>query len=91
MLLRLFRGQHIFNPTRIGLLCHLLHWAAVIVYTTSGVNDLSRAASRAAQIAVIHVVPSAVSYQLSFVSHALGLSLNAVLQVDQSLAVMTIL
>ena len=88
---RLFHGRHIFNPTRVELLCHLLHWVAVIVYNTCGVTDLSQAASRAAQIAVVHIVPLSISYRLSFVSRALGLSLNTVLKVHQSLAVVTTL
>ena len=90
LLLRLFHGRHIFNPTRAELLCHLLHWVATIVYNTWRVTNLSQAALRAGQIAVINIVPLLVTYQLGFASSAFGLSLNAVLKVHQSLAVMAL-
>ena len=85
---RLFHGRHLFNPTRVEVLCHLIHWVATILYNTCGVTSLSQAASRAAQIAIIHIVPLLVSYQLGSVARALGLSLNAVLKIHQSVAVM---
>ena len=87
---RLFRGRHTFNPTRVEVLCHLLHWTAVIVYNTWDVDSLGRAALRAGQLAVIHIVPLLITYQLGFVSSILGLSLNVVGKVHQSLAVMAL-
>lgn len=88
LLPRLFGGRHIFNPTRIELLCHLLHWTAVIVYNTWDVDSLGRAALRAGQLAVIHVVPLLITYRLGFVSRVLGLSFNVTGRVHQSLALM---
>ncbi len=90
LLPRLFRGRHIFNPTRTELLCHLLHWTAVIVYSTWDVDSLSGAALRAGQLAVIHVVPLLITYQLGFVSRLLGLSFNVTGRVHQSLAFMAL-
>jgi hypothetical protein len=78
------------NPTRVEVLCHLLHWTAVIVYNTWNVDSLGQAALRAGQLAVIHVVPLLITYQLGFVSNILGLSLNVVRKVHQSLAVMVL-
>lgn len=85
---RLSHGRHMFNPTRVELLCHLLHWVAVILCSSLSVTNLSHAASRAGHIAVVHIVPLSISYQLSFVSRAFGLSLNAMLKVHRSLAIM---
>lgn len=91
LLPRLFRGRHICNPTRIELLYHLLHWTAVILYNTWDVDGLGRAALRAGQLAVIHVVPLLITYQLGFVSRVLGLSFGAIGRVHQSLAFMALL
>ena len=87
---RLFLGRHTINPTRVEILCHLLHWTAAIVYNTWDVDSLGRAALRAGQLAVIHVVPLLITYQLGFVSNILGLSLTFVGKVHQSLAVMAL-
>lgn len=85
---RLSHNRHKFNPTRVELLCYLLHWVMVILCNSLNVANISHAASRAGQIAIIHIVPLSISYQLSFVSSAFGLSLNAMLKVHRSLAIM---
>ena len=90
LLPRLFVGLHIFNPTRIEVVCHLLHWTAVVVYNTWNVHNLVQAGLRAGQLAVIHIVPLLITYQLSFVSSLLGLSLDVVANVHQSLAIMAL-
>jgi hypothetical protein len=79
------------NPTRVEVLCHLLHWTAVIVYNTWNVDSLGQAALRAGQLAVIHMVPLLITYQLGFMSSVLRISLNVVGKVHQSLAVMVLL
>lgn len=86
---RLFRGRHFINPTRIEVLCHIVHWTSAIIYNAYGVRSLSHAATRAAQIAVIHAVPLLAAHQLSFVSHALGLPLGSVYKMHASLGIMT--
>ena len=60
------------------------------MYNTWNVDSLGQAALRAGQLAVIHVVPLLITYQLAFVSNILGLSLNVVGKVHQSLAVMVL-
>ena len=90
LLSRLFRGQHVLNPTRIELLCHLAHWTAVIVYNTWGVDSLDKFALRTGQLAVVHVVPLLITYQLGFVASVFGVSLHVVEKVHQSLAAMVL-
>ena len=85
-----FRGRHIINPTRVEVLCHLLHWTAAIIYNTWNVDSINQAALRAGQLALIHLVPLLITYQLAFVSSVLGISLNIVGKVHQSLAVMAL-
>lgn len=85
---RLFRGRHLFNPTRVELICHLLHWIATIVYNTYGVANLPQAASRAGNIAVVHLVPLMVSHQLCYVSQVLGLSLDSGVELHISMGLM---
>ena len=91
LLPRLFRDKHLVNPTRVEVLCHLLHWTAVIIYNTWDVDSFGRAALRAGELAIIHIVPLLITYQLAFVSSLLGLSLNVVEKVHQSLAAMVFL
>ena len=90
LLPRIFHDWHLFNPTRIEVLCHLLHWTAVIIYDIWEVDSLNHAALRAGQLAAIHVVPLLVTYQLAFVSSVLSLSLNVVRKIHQSLAIMVL-
>ena len=91
LLPRVFRGRHLINPTRVEVLCYLLHWTAVIIYDTWNVDSFGRAASRAGELAVIHIVPLLITYQLAFVSSVLGVSLDTVKKAHQSLAVMVLL
>lgn len=90
LLPRLFHRRHLINPTRVEVLCHLIHWTAVITYNTWNVNTFGQAALRAGQLGIIHVLPLQITYQLAFVSSVLGLSLNNVKKVHQSLAVMVL-
>lgn len=88
---RLFRERQSVNPTRVELLCHLFHWTAVIVCNTCHVVDLNEAATRSGQLAVIHMVPLLIAYQLGFLSRLLGVSYNAIKTVHQSLAFMALM
>lgn len=90
LLPRIFHSRHMINPSRVEVLCHLLHWTAVIVYNTWNVDSLGQAALRAGLLAIIHVVPLLITYQLGFVSSVLGISLNLVGKLHQSLAVMVL-
>lgn len=85
---RLFHGRHFFNPSRLQVICHLLHWVATILYNTYDVASLAQAASRAGQIAVVHIVPLLVSYQLGYVSQTLGISMKSVLELHISMGLM---
>ena len=58
------------------------------MYNTGDGAGVSEAASRAGLIAVIHIVPLLIAYQLGFVPNALGLSINVLLKEYQALAVM---
>lgn len=91
LLPKIFRGRHFFNPTRIELLFHLAHWVLTIIYNTYDVHNLSQAATRASQLAVIHVIPLLATHQLSFVSDNLGLPLNGILKIHASLGLMALI
>ena len=53
-------------------------------------DSLGQAALRAGQLAIIHIVPLLITYQLAFVSSVLRISLNVVGKLHQSLAVIAL-
>lgn len=85
---KIFQGRLIFNPTRSEALCYLLHWTTVIVFDSYGVTTVSLAAKRTALLAVIHLVPLAVSFQLSYIANSMGLSRRTVSTIHASLGLM---
>lgn len=88
---KIFQGRLFLNPTRLEAFFHITHWVAVVVFDTFRVNSLHTAQTRTAQLAVIHLVPLMVSFQLSCTADSLGLSLKTFLKLHGSLGLMATL
>ncbi|KAE8156468.1 hypothetical protein BDV40DRAFT_306037 [Aspergillus tamarii] len=88
----LFRRRRFWGPvTRLQAILHLLYFGGTLVFNILGVSGLAAASSRAALLAVLHLIPTLCVPQFSLAAKLCGISLSTYGRIHRTFGIMATL
>lgn len=88
----LFRRRRFWGPvTRLQAILHLLYFGGTLVFNILGVSGLAAASSRAALLAVLHLIPTLCVPQFSLAAELCGISLSTYSRIHRTFGIMATL
>ena len=82
------RNRFVDPISRLDFILQLIYWTGTLAFNIVGVNNFLDASKRAAEIAIVHLVPLLAGSRLSLAADALGLPFRTWYQVHKTAGLM---